>query len=1062
MIVSLDYQSQAIILWRHVLIHSAFLERVTECPDAPAIFYKDDTVTYDELAARAGQFAAALKGMIVRPDDRVLVALAQGPDQIAAVIGVLLAGAVYVPVDPCQPDLRLAKIAQQCDPAAVIVADTGASSWAPDVARVTPGSLPAPGPVKAAPRKDDDLAYIVFTSGTTGIPKGVAISHGAAWNTIEDINHRWAVKAFDRALALSALTFDLSVYDIFGLLAVGGALVVPEPHLAREPAEWLRLVRNHHVSLWNSVPALMGMMVEFVGRTSDRVAGTDLRLVMLSGDWIPLSLPDRVKTAFAPDHVVSLGGATEVSIWSIFYEIGEVSPGWTNIPYGRALTDQTVHILDQDTQPCADGDVGEICFGGRGLAREYWGDAEKTRASFVSSERFGRLYRTGDNGRVLPNGEIEFLGRRDTQVKIGGYRIELSDVEAALLEHDDVSEAVARLVASDANAEDCSLAAFVVARTGDIDLDALRKFLQARLPEYMLPAHIETRNALPLTANAKVDRGALRIGENHAPQRDVSDPLMSLVASVLKQPGLSEDSNFFDHGAQSLVLAQMVARLREEFGVELSLREIFENPSVAQLRPLIADGARCNAAFRRVSDHPLSERASYNQEQVCFLTSFFRSSRAYNFQATLEFVGDLDIPRLERAISEVIARHEMLRTTIHLTDEGYCSEIHPPFDFEIPCHNLSGLPRQEQDAIFQQMLEETLDTVFDVEVLPMLKVMAVKRSDTEWSLIQIEHHVVHDGWSIGRLWYEIQEIYLADLEGRKADLPELTAQYQNFVAWQRDRVGGDFGKTALKNIAKSLEGAALDVRMSDRQIENAELGGHNIRQILPEDWVSLVRKRARELRVSDYAVLLAVFASFIGDHAGQEDFCVGAAASARTEREIEPLIGMIVNTIPVRANLKGVNSLAEMVPRIHAAQMDAMRYQDVPLAMIVKELRVEKTQGRNPMFQYVFGFHDSAVPDFDFGTAQGRLHEEQNQTAKFDINVIVIPPGTTRPEKHARILWEFSSRLFTEDDAKRLSNDYVQRLKAALQAPRSTFRHGARALENLEELRMCRGAGTCP
>lgn len=1024
------------------MIHSALLKRATERPDAPAIFFEDSVVTYGALVDRACQFAAALNATDVQPDDRVLVALEQSPDQIAAVIGVLLVGAVYVPVDGNQPSLRLAKIVKQCGPAAVIAGDAPEVWWAPDVKHVNPGNLPETGLVTEHHREEDDLAYIVFTSGTTGIPKGVAISHGAAWNTIEDVNRRWAVTASDRTLALSALNFDLSVYDIFGLLAVGGAMVIPEPRLAREPAEWLRLVQCHAVTLWNSVPALMGMMVEYLGGTHERVSGANLRLVMLSGDWIPLSLPGRIKTVFAPDSVISLGGATEVSIWSIFHEIEEISPAWTSIPYGRPLSNQTVHILDKDMRLCANGEVGEICFGGRGLAQEYWGDPEKTEESFVHVNRLGRLYRTGDNGQVLPNGEIDFLGRRDTQVKVGGYRIELGDVEAALLEHDNVTEAVARVVVSDGNTEDRLLAAFVVVQAGEIDLDGLRQFLGTRLPDYMVPTHIETRDTLPLTANGKVNRGMLRITNKQTPLQKKPDLLMRMVVACLKQPSLREDSNFFDNGAQSLVLAQMVARIREGFEVELTLRELFENPSVVQLRALIADKPRRNVTFRRISDFPPSDRASYNQEQVCFLTSYFDSNCAYNFQATLEFVGDLSILRLEQAISQLIARHEMLRTTIHLSDRGYCSDIHPPFNFKIPCHDLSDLLWQKQDSILQGILDKTLDTVFDVETLPLLKVIAVKLSQNKWVLIQIEHHVVHDGWSIGRLWHEIQEIYVADLEGRAPDLPELTAQYQNFVAWQRDRLEGEFGKTALKNIAKSLKGAAFDVRVSNRQIENTELGGHNIRQVLPEDDMTLVRKRAREIGVSDYAVLLTVFASFIGDHACQNDFCIGAAASARTERETEPLIGMIVNTIPVRVNLKNANSLVEVAPHIHAAQMDAMRYQDVPLAMIVQELRIEKPQGRNPIFQYGFGFHDSAIPDFDFGTAQGRLYEEQNQTAKFDINVIVIPPSKNRPERHARILWEFSSSLFTKADARRLSDDYAQRLQTALHAPRDALGAG--------------------
>jgi amino acid adenylation domain-containing protein len=1023
-----------------MLLHTPFLRRADETPERPALICQDEQLSYGALERRANTVAAHLIAKGVRPGDRVIIALPPGCDRIACVLGTLVAGAVYVPVDKDQPDLRLAKIAAQCEPAAVLMDANTSCGWAENVPRIVVGDgLPSAQRVAPAARADDDLAYIMFTSGTTGTPKGVAITHGAAWNTIADVNERWSVSAGDRALALSALTFDLSVYDVFGLLGAGGAIVIPDAAKRREPAEWLRLLRTHAVTIWNSVPALMGMMVEYLGSTV-RADDTSLRLVMLSGDWIPVTLPDRVRSRFASPQIVALGGVTEASIWTTFFEVADVRPEWRSIPYGKALTNQTVVVLDSGLTPCAPGEVGEIYFGGAGLAREYWRDLERTRASFIETMAFGRLYRCGDRGRLMESGDVEFLGRIDTQVKVGGHRVELGDTEAAMLEHPSVNAAVSKVVVSETDPDDRFLAAFVVIKPGaNIKVEEFRRFLSDRLPAYMVPARVEFLDSLPLTANGKIDRASLQFAALKPAQAPDADPLSRIAAETLRHPHIGASDSFFEWGAQSLTIARMIARIRDELRVELSLREVFGKPTVAGLRELIDQRGRPVADLRRVSDHRPSERASFNQEQVCFLASYFPFNRAYNFQATLRFSGDLDIGRLERAISTVIARHEMLRTTIHVGTDGYCSKVHPPYRFEIPVCDLTRSTADAQVEILRNLLDSAVNTVFDVERLPLLKILGVRRAYDEWTLIQVEHHVVHDGWSIGRLWAEIQECYVADVQARAPVLPKLPAQYQQFVQWQRERLTGAYGKEALDFYCGYLSGADFDVRISQSQPHDRGLGGHNVRQILSESAYGKVRRLARDRNVSDFAILFSVFALFLAKHGGKDDFCVGTASSARTHRELEPLVGMIVNTIPVRTKIESTRSLSAILDRMHGSLLEALTYQDIPLSMIVQRLGLTQSEGRNPIFQHCFSFHDSDIPSFDFADARGELREEQNQTAKFDINVIVIPPGPMRSSIEARVLWEFSSRQFAAEEAEHFAALYAELLDAALADPNAVL-----------------------
>ncbi|UOM34327.1 non-ribosomal peptide synthetase [Acuticoccus sp. I52.16.1] len=421
-------------------LEAGFLARAAEAPERTALIDGERTMTYGELAARSAEIAARLVAAGAGPGRLVAVLARKGWEQVAAVLGVLRAGAAYLPVDPDLPGERIAYLLAHGDVDLALTQSTLAVAWPGGVTRIAVDRLRGTGASPPAPDNVDDLAYVIFTSGSTGLPKGVMLDHRAAWNTLADINARWRVGPEDRVLALSALGFDLSVYDIFGVLGAGGALVLPAPEIARDPAAWAHLAQRHRVTLWNSVPALMQMLVE-TAEMDPASWPASLRLVLLSGDWIPVTLPGRIR-ALGEAAVVSLGGATEAAVWSIAHPADDVDPARAGIPYGKPLANQVFHVLGRDMAPVPDYVAGELYIGGAGLAQGYWKDAEKTAASFVIHPATGeRLYRTGDFGRYVEGGVIEFLGRRDAQVKVSGYRIELGEIEAALAAHPDVAAA---------------------------------------------------------------------------------------------------------------------------------------------------------------------------------------------------------------------------------------------------------------------------------------------------------------------------------------------------------------------------------------------------------------------------------------------------------------------------------------------------------------------------------------------------------------------------------------------------------------------------------------------
>ncbi|WP_223874710.1 amino acid adenylation domain-containing protein [Salinispora oceanensis] len=586
------------------LLHLPFYSWADRGPDRIAVVHPGGTLTYGELRLRADALADALRERGIGHDDIVAIALDKGWEQVVAAIGVLAVGAVFVPVEPNFPTERFHYLLDHSTARCVVThRDVEARvRWPKELPRIHVDQLnPLARPSRAMPRSEaapDDLAYIVYTSGSTGTSKGAMITHRGAVNTILAMNAEFEVDPDDRVMAVSSFTFDLAVYDIFGTLAAGATIVMPPRTPLPDAGVWLDVVRNDRVTVWNSVPTLMEMVVELAGGRGERGRMPTLRVVLLGGDWIDLRLPDRIR-ALAPNALVSsTGGATEASIWSITYPIGEIDPTWRSIPYGKPLANQRFYIRDEKGDPCPAGEAGELYIGGVGVGAGYWRDPDRTAASFVRDPRTGeRLYRTGDQGRYLPDGNIEFLGRKDFQVKIQGFRVELGEVEAALREHPGVKEAAA--VARPDPVGDRRLFAYVTARSAELGSDDLREFVRGKLPHYMVPDAVVVLAAMPLTTSGKIDRKALPevavapgplavdlqgVGDPlqvgglapAAPTGPVEQVLVSIWEDVLGRENLGADSDFFLLNGNSLRALRLIAGVSTVLGVEVSVAQLFD------------------------------------------------------------------------------------------------------------------------------------------------------------------------------------------------------------------------------------------------------------------------------------------------------------------------------------------------------------------------------------------------------------------------------------------------------------------------------------------------------
>ncbi|WP_223736877.1 non-ribosomal peptide synthetase [Streptomyces purpurogeneiscleroticus] len=763
---------------------------LAERGDAPAVITPDRTLRYADCDRMASRIGRRLRELGACPNALVGVVMDKGWEQPVAALGVLYSGAAYLPVDAGWPVERVRRILERGGCRIVLSQShlveevewpAGVTVLAVDDSSVWSSVDDSPLEAVASP---EDLAYVIFTSGSTGEPKGVMIDHRGAANTITDINSRFGVTASDRVLALSSLSFDLSVWDIFGMFAVGGAVVLPGPDAHRDPAIWLETAREQGVSVWNSVPALMEMFTDYAAANGETVER--LRLVLLSGDWIPLSLPGRIQDTAPNAHVLSLGGATEASIWSIHHPIQEVDPGWRSIPYGRPLANQSFAVLDGRLEAAPTWVPGELYIGGTGVARGYWGDAEKTAERFITHPMTGeRLYRTGDLGRYLPDGNIEFLGRNDHQVKINGYRIELGEIEAHLNAHPAVKDAI---VTAHHNQLTAYLTTAPHTTDGSETLTAsLQEHLAARLPDYMLPRAFVTLDALPLTANGKIDRSALpapqplvstaitdeREDSGDSPRNDIERRLKDIWTEVLPTDTVGIHDVFGELGGDSLLALRVISKAAEA-GLALTPRQFFENPTIAGLARVATLAAPSTSAAPADVTGP----APLLPAQAMLLSGLSEeAARHHNYALFFELAEPMDKVALRVALRTVIARHDALRTGFTLQREGRQQEVHPAKELStapLEWLDLADLPAEEQDRTIEERAAQAQRS-FDLTEPPLLRVLYFDRGGNRRpELLLIAHWLVVDNFSLRLVLDELLTAHDQIVEEGEAVLPPVS------------------------------------------------------------------------------------------------------------------------------------------------------------------------------------------------------------------------------------------------------------------------------------------------
>ena len=796
-----------------------------------------------------------------------------------------------------------------------------------------------------------DLAYAIFTSGSTGVPKGVMVQHRPVANLIDWVNTTFDVGPGDRLLLVTSFCFDLSVYDVFGILAAGGSVRVVDDADLAEPRRLLSLLCTDGITFWDSAPAALHQVMQFADRERPGLPADALRLVFLSGDWVPLALPDHVREHFRGATVVALGGATEATIWSNYFVVDEVDPAWPSIPYGRPIQNARYHVLGDDLSPLPVGEAGDLYIGGECLALGYAGDPDLTAAKFVPdplcADPGARLYRTGDRARWWPDGNMEFLGRVDSQVKVRGYRVELGEIEVALARHPDVEVAV--VVAQPGPAGELQLDAYVILGAGTgVDAAALRSHLAALLPGYMVPQTFTTLPELPLSPTGKVDRRGLPTpgtrgrGQPAEPADELEAMLVALWSDVLGIDGVGVNDNFFDLGGQSLAAARVVARLAELRPVALPLRAVFDHPTVLAL------AAAVRASLGGAGSRPIEAVADRSAVPLSFLQDqMWEMERnmapgAWNESFHHRLADPLDIDALSRALAHLVRRHDGLRTVFAVHDGAPTQRVLADATLELTPVDLSATAPEQHDDELARIMAADNEVPFDPGAAPLVRALLVTFGGGRSELVLTFDHLIVDRTSVDILLSDLDDAYVCLARGEAPPPAAPGAHYADFAAWERSSVTADRIEERRRHWSQRLAGIPLDMDLPfDRVPERRGGATSYVAFVVPTHVHASLKRLAVVSKSSLFVISLAAVKVLLHRRTGQTDMVVGTQVSARDRPEVEGTVGLFTGPALLRTDLAGDPTFETVVRRAREGVQELFDHQPFPYSWLLQRLAPE-------------------------------------------------------------------------------------------------------------------------
>ncbi|MGW6545598.1 amino acid adenylation domain-containing protein [Streptomyces massasporeus] len=1024
-----------------------FRARVAEAPDAPALIFQDTTVSYAELDARANRLARRLIELGVGPEQFVAVSVPRSVELITALWAVLKAGAAYLPLDPDYPADRLSFMVDDARPG-LLITTTATDGLLGDAARDVPRLvLDAPGTPETLTAYDDgDVTdgdrraplttahpmYVIYTSGSTGRPKGVVVPHHGLASLVATQADAVQAGPGSRVLQFASVSFDAGFWDISMGLLSGAALVLgPADDLL--PGDPLAtLVRRHRVTHATLPPVALASLPA----GEDVLAGATL---VSTGDACTPELVAR----WAPGRRLLNGyGPTETTVGATMS--GPLGIGGTP-PIGHPFVNSRVYLLDRWLRPVPPGAVGEMYLSGPGLARGYHQRPALTAQRFVA-DPFGpagsRLYRSGDLGRWRADGQLEFVGRADHQVKVRGFRVELGEIESVLAQHDTVSHAV--VVVREDEPGDKRVVAYVVAAPGQrAEPDALREHIGAVLPEFMVPSATVVLDEFPLTPNGKVDRKALPVPElaassgGRAPGTPEEEALCALFAEVLGLESAGVDDSFFALGGHSLLATRLVSRIRSDLGVELAIRTLFEAPTPAELAERVAAAGGARPPLR-AAERPEAVPLSFAQRRLWFLNRMEGPSATYNIPLAVRLHGPVDRAALDAALADVVERHETLRTVFPATDGEPRQQILPVGR----AHAAFTFTTAAPDALAPLLAAEAARG-FDLTADVPLRATLFSTGAEEHVLLLVVHHIATDGWSMAPLARDFAAAYAARRQGAAPAFEPLPVQYADYALWQRRVLGDeqDERSVAARQIAhwtRALAGLPDQLELPLDRPRPAVLGHHGdgVRFTLDARLHARLARLAHDTRASMFMVLQAGFAAVLTAEGAGTDIPVGTPVAGRTDDALDDLVGFFVNTLVLRTDTSGTPTFRELVTRVRETDLAAYAHQDLPFERLVEVLNPARSLARHPLFQVLLSVHNNAEAEFRLDGTTTSPYAAESAVAKFDLALHLgerFDSGGT-PAGVDGVL-QYHTELFDRSTAERLAERLNTLLTAATDRP---------------------------
>ena len=1014
-------------------IHHWFESQCDRTPDNIAVVCENQQLTYRELNERANQLAHHLQQMGVDREVIVGICVERSLEMVVGVLGILKAGGAYLPLDPAYPKERLAFILEDTQVPVLltqqrllaILPEGGA-----DLIWSTTGILEdvdkgeekfggayfrgilcldsdweqiacqsSENPISTV--TSENLAYLIYTSGSTGKPKGTLIPHRGLVNYLTWCTQAYAVEDGEGTTVHSSLAFDLTITGLFSPLLVGRRVkLLPEDFSIESLTSTLR--QSSNLSLVKITPAQLLLLSqqlspsEVAGRTRAFIIGGENLLAEHIAFW----------QDYAPETVlVNEYGPTETVVGCCIYQVlpGEVLSG--SVPIGRPIANTKLYVLNSYLQPAPIGVVGELYIGGAGVARGYLYRPELTAEKFIpdpfSHEPGARLYKTGDLARFCPDGNLEFLGRIDHQVKVRGFRIELGEVEAVLAQHPGVREAV--VMAREDVPGDQRLMAYVVPVIDTTPTTrSLQSFLKAQLPEYMVPSAFVMLDALPLTTNGKVDRRALptpnqvqlkREGAFVTPRTPVEEMLASIWSRVLGIEQVGIYDNFFELGGHSLLVTQVISQIRKVFRVDLLPRCLFEAPTIFSLREQVerAMGAESESNISLIK--PIAREVelplSFAQQRLWFLDRLDTGMLAYNGATAVHLQGILNVAVLEQCINEIVRRHEVLRTSFPIVEGQPIQAIAPTLTLSLPVIDLRGLQCQQREEKIQQLVTQEARRPFNLAEGPLLRVTLLRLGDEEHVFVLTIHHIVSDAWSAGVFIREVAALYEVFSQGRPSPLAELPIQYADFAVWQRQWLQGEVLENQLAYWRQQLGSNPPVLALPTERSHSASQTSQGTKRhfTLSQTLTEALKTLSQQEGVTLFMTLLAAFKTLLHHYSGQDDIIVGSPIANRNRSEIEGLIGFFVNTLVLRTNLSGNPSFQEVLGRIREVALGAYTHQDLPFEQLVGELQPERSLGHSPLFQIWFVLQNTPMPPLELPGLTLSLSEVDSGEVRHDLKL---------------------------------------------------------------------------